>query len=281
MIRYNDPFLRAVPLRRLLDRMFEDMAHLNAIESQAGASRGQESQTIPVNVFQTPEQIVLVAPMPGLHPNDIEIQVTGDAVYLRAELRGPHQEEKDYIVHEWSYGPYERTVRLPCGVDAERANASFDNGLLVLSLPKRDVTRAHRVLLTGGNAPRGMQMTHSGHDSVQEDGTGGHVASGSGSTGRGATASGSSGSGSSGETSMSGDGSSSSNPTPVPVSGGSSSHGSNGGSVPTASSATADAASGAAKSPTTGASSGRTSSAKTPRSSGSKGAGAASSGKKA
>jgi len=279
MIRYRDPYLRAVPLRRLLDQMFEDMAHLNAIENQtAAANRSQESQTIPVNVFQTPEQIVLVAPMPGLHPNDIEVQVTGDAVYLRAELRGPHQEEKDYIFHEWSYGPYERIVRLPCGVDAERANASFDNGLLVLSLPKRDITRAHRVLLTGGNAPRGIQMTHSGHDNIQEEGGDGNSARRAGSSGgNGATAS---GAGSAGEAPAR---MAENNPPPSASQSSGSNQSSTGGAsgvTAAASGGTSDTASGTAKSPATGAASGRTSSAKATRAGGSKSGSAAGSGKK-
>ena len=166
MIRYSDPFLRTLPLRRLLDRMLEDMNY----QQDAPQQREPEAQAIPVNIFHTADQLVLVAPMPGASPDDIEVSVAGDTVTLRSEFRGPHQEEKNYVLREWSYGPYERTIQLPCGVDAERTNASFNNGVLVLNLPKRDVTRPHRVTLHGQNAARGVQQARSGHDTLKDPG---------------------------------------------------------------------------------------------------------------
>ncbi|HET6386904.1 MAG TPA: Hsp20/alpha crystallin family protein [Armatimonadota bacterium] len=172
MIRYSDPFARAMPLRRLLDRILEEANSAKPYEQDSGYARGPEAQVIPVNIFQTPDQIVLVAPMPGAHPDDIEATVSGDTVYLRSELRGPHQEDKNYMVREWSYGPYERTIALPCGVDAERANASYDNGLLVLNLPKRNITRAHRITLQGDNSDHGLREARSGQIS---DGNGSHA----------------------------------------------------------------------------------------------------------
>jgi HSP20 family protein len=144
MIRYPDQFVRIMPLRRLLDRMLEDMWQGNSYEAQGGAP---QVQSVPVNIFQTPEQLIIVAPMPGVAPGDIDATVTAETVHLKAEYRGPHQEEQDYVVREWSYGPYERTIQLPFGVDAERANASFNNGVLVLTLPRRNVTRSHRISL--------------------------------------------------------------------------------------------------------------------------------------
>ncbi|MCA1595128.1 MAG: Hsp20/alpha crystallin family protein [Chloroflexi bacterium] len=166
MIRYSDPFQRTLPLRRLLDRMLEDMRY----QQEESAHREPDGQAIPVNVFHTPDQIVLVAPMPGASPDDIEVSVAGDTVHLRAEFRGPHQEEKQYILREWTYGPYERSIQLPFGVDAERTNASFNNGVLVLNLPKRDVTRPHRVRLQSENSARGVQAVRTGHDSLRDGG---------------------------------------------------------------------------------------------------------------
>lgn len=164
MIRYSDPFLRTLPLRRLLDRILEDMNY----QQQEPAAREPDAQAIPVNVFQTSDQLVLVAPMPGASPDDIDVSVAGDTVHLRAEFRGPHQEEKHYILREWTYGPYERSIQLPCGVDAERTNASFNNGVLVLNLPKRDVTRPHRITLQTENSARGVQAVRSGHETLHE-----------------------------------------------------------------------------------------------------------------
>jgi len=92
---------------------------------------------IPVNLFENDRELVVIAPMPGVEPQDIAVEVTQDGqMTLSAVQRGQGQEHVDYLLREWSYGPYRRTIDLPCAVDARRANLSFGNGVLSLSLPK-------------------------------------------------------------------------------------------------------------------------------------------------
>jgi Molecular chaperone (small heat shock protein) len=92
---------------------------------------------IPINLFENDRELMVIAPMPGVEPEDISVEITDDGqMTLHAVQRGPGQEHVDYLLREWSYGPYERTVTLPCSVDARRANLSFGNGVLSLSLPK-------------------------------------------------------------------------------------------------------------------------------------------------
>lgn len=92
---------------------------------------------IPINLFENDRELLVIAPMPGVEPEDISVEIANDGqMTLRAVQRGPGQEQVDYLLREWSYGPYERTVTLPRSVDARRANLSFGNGVLSLSLPK-------------------------------------------------------------------------------------------------------------------------------------------------
>jgi HSP20 family protein len=121
------------------------------------------TQSVPINVYETDEDIVLVAPMPGVEADNIEIQVLKNTVTLRASLRGPGQRDREYLLHEWTYGPYERTVTLPMEVDAEHANASHGNGVLVLSLPKSNRSRSVRVPLRQVTASEATHRGHSGH----------------------------------------------------------------------------------------------------------------------
>src|SRR5438270_13998441 len=104
-------------------------------------------QHIPVNVYETDEDVVIVAPMPGVEAEIIDIQVLGATVHLKSSLRGPGQENRRYVVREWTYGPYERTIELPLEVDADHANASHGNGVLVLTLPKAMRSRSIRIPL--------------------------------------------------------------------------------------------------------------------------------------
>ena len=149
-------------LRRVaLDYWFERQANEDdTSEAQA--------QHVPLNVYETTEDVVLVAPMPGVEAENIDIQVLGSTVTLRASLRGPGQADRNYLLHEWTYGPYERTITLPVEVDAQHANASHGNGVLVLSLPKASSAKAVRVPLQQVSPSEARHQGHSGHHTTRQ-----------------------------------------------------------------------------------------------------------------
>jgi HSP20 family protein len=76
--------------------------------------------------------------MPGLDEKDLELNLTGDLLTLKGEKRHEHEEEKKGSVHriERSYGSFQRTIQLPCEVEAEKAEAVYRNGVLNVTLPK-------------------------------------------------------------------------------------------------------------------------------------------------
>ena len=125
-------------------------------------------QHIPVNVYETEEDVVIAAPMPGVEAENIDIEVLGATVHLKSTLRGPGQENRRYLVREWTYGPYQRTVELPVEVDAEHANASHGNGVLVLTLPKAARSRSVRIPLQQVSAQEARHEGHSGHHGGRE-----------------------------------------------------------------------------------------------------------------
>jgi HSP20 family molecular chaperone IbpA len=73
----------------------------------------REGQTLPVRLYQTDTHLVLAAPMPGLEPGDIRIEISGTAVSIQGAERGVGQHRRDLSVEEWTIGPYEREVSLP------------------------------------------------------------------------------------------------------------------------------------------------------------------------
>ena len=122
-----------------------------------------EPTAVPINMFQNDRELMVVTPMPGVAPEDISIDVTDDGqLTVRAAMHGEGQERIDHILREWSYGPYERTIELPCAVDARRANLTFGNGVLSISFPKADRTSAGRILVERTGHTRGMIAGHSG-----------------------------------------------------------------------------------------------------------------------
>ena len=105
---------------------------LLATEGGEAAAAGQP-QKVPVNVYETEQALVLVAPLPGVMPDDISVTVEGRTVRLAADLRT--KAVKDYLRHEWHYGPYERTVEVPDGFGGP-AEATFANGQLALRIER-------------------------------------------------------------------------------------------------------------------------------------------------
>jgi HSP20 family molecular chaperone IbpA len=90
-----------------------------------------DPQRVPVNMYETEGALVLVMPLPGVMADDVSIDIEAGRVHVNAAQRSAA--EKDYITHEWHYGPYERMVSVPPGFDGQ-ALATFGNGQLAIHL---------------------------------------------------------------------------------------------------------------------------------------------------
>lgn len=127
----------------------------------------REVQTVPVRVYQSDEHVMLAAPMPGLEPSDISVDVCGAAVTIRGEERGTGQHQRDLIMAEWTIGPYYREVALPQPVDGSLTNATYGNGVLVLSMPKLKAGHSGvgaNFTLRPIEATRGERVGHAGKE---------------------------------------------------------------------------------------------------------------------
>lgn len=111
--------------RPMTDRLDERQARRDG----AAGETGGETMSVPVNVYEADSALVIVAPLPGVMPGDVEVVVDGTDVTIRAAMRSPAP--KDYLVHEWHYGPYERTLTIPEGYGGE-VKVSFGNGQLAV-----------------------------------------------------------------------------------------------------------------------------------------------------
>ena len=101
-----------------------------------------EPQRVPVNMYETEGAVVLVMPMPGVMADDVSIDIEDDRVHVNATERSAA--EKDYISHEWSYGPYERRVSVPPGFGGP-ASATFGNGQLAIRIERGDGRKGKQV----------------------------------------------------------------------------------------------------------------------------------------
>jgi HSP20 family protein len=143
MVRHTSPFGELLQLRRAMERMFDD-----PFFRQVGASRST-GRRLPLDVYETPDAIVIEAALPGIKPEEVEVSVLGDTLTLSAGSESESESDANgYRWREVQRGKVTRSVTLPQGVVADQATASFENGLLRLSVPKAQPAEAVRIPVT-------------------------------------------------------------------------------------------------------------------------------------
>ncbi len=135
-----------VARRGFLDEFFNDAAPAFYVKPLHGA--GQPPQ-IRVDVQETPEAYTLYAEVPGVAKDDIQVNVDGKLVTLRAEIKQQDRQVEGgkLLRSERYYGAVSRSFELPVDVDNGSARAKYENGVLQLTLPKKTAAAAQRVVI--------------------------------------------------------------------------------------------------------------------------------------
>ena len=122
-------------------------------------------QQIPVKVYRSADRLMVAAPMPGLQPEDILVEVTANGfLVLQGNLRGLLKDVKELMLDEWSVGGYYRELPLPEVVDAVSANVTYGNGVVVVALPISDIMRPARLTLDKVGPYHGERVGNAGHN---------------------------------------------------------------------------------------------------------------------
>jgi HSP20 family protein len=137
-----DPFRDMVTLRERMNRLFEDMA----------ASRGEEkdfatsSWAPAVDIYETENEVVLTAEIPGVDEKDIEIKVEDSTLTLKGERKFEKEtKEENYHRIERAYGSFFRSFTLPAYVDQDKIEAEHENGVLKIRMPKKAELKPKKV----------------------------------------------------------------------------------------------------------------------------------------
>ncbi|MGC9599418.1 MAG: Hsp20/alpha crystallin family protein [Minisyncoccia bacterium] len=127
------------------DRYVIELARANsALAARSHIGRAQITEPPPepegqltVDIYQTPDDIVVQSAIAGVRPEDIDINVTPDSIVIRGlRHREVVDKEHDYLYQECYWGRFARSVILPEEVDPESADVTFKNGILTVRLPK-------------------------------------------------------------------------------------------------------------------------------------------------
>jgi len=155
-----DPAAEIAAMRNLMDRLFEQS--FGRFPAFRNGSEDLGPITLALDVIEQPDSYVIKAAIPGVDPKDVDISVEDDVLTIKGEFS--HKEEaneQNYLRREIRYGSFERQLRLPPTVDAEKASASFEHGMLRLVLPKKPEARARSIKITPQGVVEGQTVSNS------------------------------------------------------------------------------------------------------------------------
>lgn len=148
----GDPFLS---LHREMNRFFDDM-----LRGQGMMPSSQSAGTLlapQINVSETDNEIRITAELPGVSEKDVEVDLNDDVLVIRGEKKLEQKEEKEnFHFVERSYGTFQRALQLPGPVNPEEVKATFENGVLTVTLPKTAQQQKSRRIEVQGAGQQGQ-----------------------------------------------------------------------------------------------------------------------------
>lgn len=139
-----DPFREMVSLREAMDRLFEE----SFVRPFGPLFRAEGVGTLAIDMYETDNDVVVKASVPGVKAKDLDITVTGNTLTIKGEVKEEAEEKKGgYHYRERRYGAFQRSVTLPVDVEADKAEATFEDGVLTLRLPKVEEAKPKQITI--------------------------------------------------------------------------------------------------------------------------------------
>jgi HSP20 family protein len=144
-----------VSLRDAMDRFFGESALSPFRGLWSGLGNGLGRMPLPLDVYATRDEVIVIAAIPGIEAEQIEISVNQNTITLSGQTpnAAASEEAKDatWYLHELQHGAFQRSITLPIEVDSAQADATFEHGILRLRLPKAETARPRQIKVRVGN----------------------------------------------------------------------------------------------------------------------------------
>ncbi|HVA00263.1 MAG TPA: Hsp20/alpha crystallin family protein [Terriglobia bacterium] len=143
-----EPFRGLVTTQDRFNRLFNDAIAKTFSEEEPGSRAWMP----PVDIYETDDSLVLKAELPGINPDDVEVRVEDNTLYLKGE-RKFQKDVKEENLHrvERSYGMFSRSFVLPNSIDSDKVQAAYKDGILTLTMPKREEAKPKTIKI---NVPK-------------------------------------------------------------------------------------------------------------------------------
>ena len=143
------------PVQTFLKPLYDDMqkAFEGLLADWPGQLRGA-APLVRIDCAETPEAVELTAELPGLTDKDVAVELAGDLITISGEKRAQSdRKDKGYTLSERSYGAFARSIRLPSDIDASKSEATFANGVLKVTIPRKTKAKPQKVEVKAAPAP--------------------------------------------------------------------------------------------------------------------------------
>jgi HSP20 family protein len=145
IVRRPSPLGELVSLRQAMDRLFED----SFVRSRPWGLNGEGASALPLDITSSADALVVEAALPGVPPEDVEITVEDGTLTIHAEARHERTDEDGQtLISEIRRGSLTRAVALPSGLEADKASATFEHGVLHLRIPKAEAVKPRQIRIS-------------------------------------------------------------------------------------------------------------------------------------
>ncbi len=127
----------------------------------------QGPRLMPMDLYRDGDHYVLAADLPGIDPGSVDIDVDGQLLTIRAERTLRNTEGVKWLARERQSGSFLRQLNVGQGVDTERITASYENGVLLVTIPVSERAKPRRIQVTTASDTDGSQQSMSGHQPEQ------------------------------------------------------------------------------------------------------------------
>ena len=152
-----------VSLRNAMDQLWNEAfvgSPFRTVWSRSGTGNGSPFYPVPLDVYATPDAFVIIAGVPGMRPEDLEVTYNQGTILLSGKIGNVAETEEakgaTWYLHELWHGRFQRAITPPFEVDPSKAEAAFENGVLRIWLPKAEHAKPQRIPVQAGSATQAI-----------------------------------------------------------------------------------------------------------------------------